>query len=162
MILISKRWVIKLGLTVRRRQKTYQCPCKASCYTWCQPLTFLHTRMHSLWSHPCFVNSTPALVSKHNQHVSAIHKKMRDTAETQHAVELKEYVKQKCTCFLFSTGSLCLHHSHPKPNIMNADWNIIRSVDSPLSRRSVCFCAELSTQPLRSLSLPLWAGVECV
>lgn len=155
--------MIKLGLTVRRREKSYQCPCKASCYTCCQPRTFLHTRMHKLWSHPCFAATTPAF--GHIQHVPAIHKKRQDAGD---GGELREYVQQKSTCFLESIPSTASGSIIPtqKPGIPHADWSMTSCVDSPLSRRSVCLClcvlSSARTQPLRSRSLPLRAGAECV
>lgn len=41
---------------VVKLSRTDQCPCRASPYTCCHPLTFLYTRLHELLSDPRFVN----------------------------------------------------------------------------------------------------------
>lgn len=42
--------------TAKEAMKTYQCPCNASHYSRCHPLTFLRTRLDELLSDPGFVN----------------------------------------------------------------------------------------------------------
>lgn len=110
LISISTPWVIKLGLTVRRRQRSYQCPCKASRYTCCQlGLPSIQGGIN-YGAIPALSPTTRAF--GHIQHVSAIHKKAAGWG-TQRRVERRRPAEEHMLP-LFPPDSIRLHRPHQK------------------------------------------------